>query len=175
MWIHDSYRLVDGTVADWFSQHGGNTHNLSGVDGEAWAGQGSMGPFLRTGDMFTDRLTLVNGEDVRIRMAFPAQPEPAVVDDLQLRVRLQDGTILLPDRLRSGGFAPTEFYPMWWTRTTQRRFPQATRPSSVLTSPGVISTVHRTSTLTLLHASCSRVARKAPLGWTGMRSGLLLR
>ena len=111
VWIHDSYRLVDGTVADWFSQHGGNTHNLSGVDGEAWAGQGSMGPFLRTGDMFTDRLTLVNGEDVRIRMAFPAQPEPAVVDDLQLRVRLQDGTILLPDRLRSGGFAPTEFYP----------------------------------------------------------------
>ena len=111
VWIHDSYRLVDQTVADWFSQHGGNTHDLSGVDGEAWSGQGSMGPFLRTGDMFTDRLTLVNGEDVRIRMAFPAQPEPAVVDDLQLRVRLQDGTILLPDRLRSGGFAPTEFYP----------------------------------------------------------------
>ena len=34
-----------------------------------------------------------------------------MVDDLQLRVRLEDGTILLPDRLREGGFAPTMFYP----------------------------------------------------------------
>ncbi len=111
VWIHDSYRLVNQSVADWFSQHGGTTQNLSGVDGEAWSGEGSVGPFLQTGDVFTNRLTLVDGEDVRIRMAFPAQPEPAMVDDLQLRVRLQDGTILLPDRLRSGGFAPTEFYP----------------------------------------------------------------
>ena len=58
----------------------------------------SVGPFLQTGDVFTQRLALMEGEDVRIRMAFPAQPEPAMVDDLQLRVRLEDGTILLPDR-----------------------------------------------------------------------------
>ena len=94
-----------------------------GVDGEAWAGQGSMGPFLRTGDMFTDRLTLVNGEDVRIRMAFPAQPEPAVVDDLQLRVRLQDGRYCCPTDCARVGSHQLNSTPMWWTRTTQRRFP----------------------------------------------------
>ena len=60
--------------------------------------------------MFTQRLTLLDGEDVRIRMAFPAQPEPAMVDDLQLSTsrRWHHLTARLPSR---GGFAPTEFYP----------------------------------------------------------------
>ncbi len=109
-WIHDSYRLSDGTVAEWFTEHGGNTGNLSGMDEHEWGGAGSMGPFLRTGEVFTQRLTPLYGQDVRVRMAFPAQPEPAMVDDLQLKVRLEDGTVLLPDRLQGDG-APTKFYP----------------------------------------------------------------
>ena len=89
----------------------GETSDLAGMVETGASLEDSVGPFLQTGDVFTQRLALMEGEDVRIRMAFPAQPEPAMVDDLQLRVRLEDGTILLPDRLREGGFAPTVFYP----------------------------------------------------------------
>ena len=110
-WVHDSYRLSSGSVADWFEQNKGETADLSGMVEVGAPLNQSVGPFLQTGDMFTQRLTLMQGEDVRIRMAFPAQPEPAMVDDLQLRIRLEDGTILLPDELREGEFAPTEFYP----------------------------------------------------------------
>ena len=110
-WVHDSYRLSSGSVAEWFAANGGETSDLAGMVETGASLEDSVGPFLQTGDVFTQRLALMEGEDVRIRMAFPAQPEPAMVDDLQLRVRLEDGTILLPDRLREGGFAPTVFYP----------------------------------------------------------------
>ncbi|RJU94639.1 MAG: hypothetical protein DWC03_02300 [Candidatus Poseidoniales archaeon] len=110
-WVHDSYRLTSGTVEEWFETNKGETEDIFGLISSGAPLNNSVGPFLETGDMFSQRLTVIEGEDVRIRMAFPAQPEPAMVDDLQLRVRLEDGTILLPDRLREGGFAPTEFYP----------------------------------------------------------------
>ena len=126
LWSRDRGRLVR-------AEHGGNTHDLSGVDGEAWAGQGSMGPFLRTGDMFTDRLTLVNGEDAHPH-GVSAQPEPAVVDDLQPAIRLKTGRFCRPTDCARVGSHQLNSTPMWWTQTTQRRFRQATRPSSVLTS-----------------------------------------
>ncbi len=108
-WIHDSYRLTDGSVTEWFSEKGGSAGNLSGMLDDGWGGEGSVGPYLQTGDVFSQRLTPLDGHDVRIRMAFPAQPEPGMVDDLQLRVRLEDGTLLLPDQLQADG-APTSFY-----------------------------------------------------------------
>ena len=110
-WVHDSYRLSSGSVAEWFEHNKGETSDLSGMVEAGASLNQSVGPFLQTGDVFTQRLTLIEGEDVRIRMAFPAQPEPAMVDDLQLRVRLENGMVLLPDELREGGFAPTEFFP----------------------------------------------------------------
>lgn len=110
-WIHDSYRLTSGSVEEWFEVNKGESGNLSGMIDAGAALDGVVGPFLQTGDVFSQRLALIDGEDVRIRMAFPAQPEPAMVDDLQLRVRLEDGTILLPDHQREGDFAPTQFYP----------------------------------------------------------------
>ena len=110
-WIHDSYRLTSGSVNDWFDTNKGDTGNLSGMIDNGAPLNGTVGPFLQTGDMYSQRLTLIDGADVRIRMAFPAQPEPAMVDDLQLRVRLEDGTVLLPDHQREGDFAPTLFYP----------------------------------------------------------------
>ncbi|MGB1766017.1 MAG: S8 family serine peptidase [Poseidonia sp.] len=108
-WIHDSYRLTDGSVAQWFETNGGTTANLSGMLDNDWNGEGSIGPYLQTGDVFTQRLTPLAGHDVRIRMSFPAQPEPAVVDDLQLRVRLEDGTVLLSNELQGDG-SPTLFF-----------------------------------------------------------------
>ena len=111
MWVHDSFQLKSGTVDDWFAAYGGETSNLSGMLANPWYGNESIGPFLQTGDVFTQRLLPLAGENVRIRLAYPAQPEPAMVDDLQLRIRLEDGTILLSDQLREGESAPTKFYP----------------------------------------------------------------
>lgn len=109
VWVHDSYRLPESSVEDWFDAHRGDANNLSGL-GLGWTGEEAVGPFLQTGGVFTQRLTPLEGHDVRIRMAFPAQPEPAMVDDLQLRVRLEDGTVLLADQHQANG-SPTAYYP----------------------------------------------------------------
>ena len=108
VWIHDSYRLKESGVGAWFDAYRGEANNLSGL-GQGWTGEGAIGPFLQTGEVFTQRLTPIEGKDVRIRLAFPAQPEPAMVDDLQLRVRLEDGTVLLADQLQADG-GPTSYY-----------------------------------------------------------------
>ena len=42
-------------------------------------------------------------------MAFPAQPEPAMIDDIQLRVELEDGTVFLPDQIQNDG-RPTAYF-----------------------------------------------------------------
>ncbi len=109
LWVHDSYRLVDSDVGAWFEAHASQTNNLAAFAQEPWSGEGAAGPFLQTGDVFRHRFTPQANEHVRIRLAFPAQPEPALVDDLQLRVVLEDGTVLLPDRLQADG-SPTQFY-----------------------------------------------------------------
>ena len=109
LWIHDSYRLVDGAVDSWVEERSQGQGNLSNFADTPWYGDGATGPFLSTGASFQQRLTPQENSSIRIRMAFPAQPEPAMVDDLQLRVRLEDGTVLLPDRIQADG-TPTKFY-----------------------------------------------------------------
>ena len=125
LWIHDSYRLKSGTVDEWFSANKGAEGNLSGMLASSWTGDESVGPFLQTGDVFTQRFVPLAEQDVRIRLAFPAQPEPAMVDDIQLRVRLEDGTILLPDRLQEGDYAPTQFYPSATDTNDTTAFPSS--------------------------------------------------
>ena len=88
----------------------------------------------------------MEGEDVRIRMAFPAQPEPAMVDDLQLRVRLEDGTILLPDRFEKV-VCSHRVYPEVADTNDTAAFPQRTKRWLGLTSHRAISSAHRTSML----------------------------
>ncbi len=109
LWIHDSYRLMESSVAEWLEVHQTGPNNLSGFEQNQWNGSGAIGPFLQTGDVFRQRLTPLVGEDVRVRLAHPAQPSPSLVDDLQLRVVLEDGTVLLPDRLQASG-EPTRHY-----------------------------------------------------------------
>ena len=106
LWIHDSYRLVDGTVQEWMTEHGASRNDTLA---NQWGGEGAVGPFLSTGEVFSRTLRPVEGENVSIRLAFTARPEPALVDDLQLRVRLEDGRVLVPDRLMSDG-RPVAFY-----------------------------------------------------------------
>jgi hypothetical protein len=108
VWVHDSYRLINSNPVDWMESYGGQQSNLSGFSEITWDGAGAAGPFLKTGERFQQRFSPLNGTDVAIRLAYPAQPEPTAVDDLQLRITFPDGTVVIPDRLHADG-TPTEF------------------------------------------------------------------
>ena len=106
-WVHDSFRL-NGSVNEWLEPRLAEGNTVEAVSNLTWHGEGATGPFLQTGDMWQRRFTPVDGEDVRLRLAFPAKPEPMLVDDVQLRVRLDDGRWLLGDRWQADG-TPTVF------------------------------------------------------------------
>jgi len=106
-WVHDSFRL-NGSVSEWLEPRLAEGNTVEALSNLTWQGEGATGPFLQTGDMWQRRFTPVDGEDVRLRLAFPAKPEPMLVDDVQLRVRLDDGRWLLGDRWQANG-TPTVF------------------------------------------------------------------
>ena len=108
VWAHDSYRLAGTTPSHWMEQYGGQQNNLSGFMEVSWDGSDALGPFLKTGERFQQRFTPIENSDVAVRLAFPAQPEPSMVDDLQLRIILPDGKVMIPDRIQADG-APTLF------------------------------------------------------------------
>ena len=108
-WVHDSFRL-NGSVNEWLEPRLAEGNTVEAVSNLTWQGEGATGPFLQTGDMWQRRFTPADGEDVRLRLAFPAKPEPMLVDDVQLRVRLDDGRWLLGDRWQANG-TPTVFGP----------------------------------------------------------------
>ena len=108
LWVHDSFRLTDQDVATWFAAKDTGANSLAGFELNQWDGSGAVGPFLRTGDTFQQRFTPMQGKDIRVRMAFPAQPAPSLVDDLQLRITLEDGTVMVPDFLQGDG-QPTRY------------------------------------------------------------------
>ena len=108
-WVHDSFRL-NGSVNEWLEPRLAEGNTVEAVSNLTWHGEGATGPFLQTGDLWQRRFTPVDGEDVRLRLAFPAKPEPMLVDDVQLRVRLDDGRWLLGDRWQANG-TPTVFGP----------------------------------------------------------------
>ncbi|MDB3879468.1 hypothetical protein N9295_01285, partial [bacterium] len=70
-----------------------------------WDGLGAQGPFLGTDDVFQQRFILQQGQDLDIRMAFQAKPEPHMVDDLQLLVKLPDGRFAVGDTYKENGFS----------------------------------------------------------------------
>ena len=106
-WAHDSFRL-NGSVDEWLAPRLAQGNTVEAVSNLTWRGEGAKGPFLQTGDVWQRRFIPVDGEDVRLRLAFPAKPEPMLVDDLQLRVQLDDGRWLLGDRWQVNG-TPTLF------------------------------------------------------------------
>ncbi len=109
LWAHDSYRLDNTTVTDWLGEFTDDGVGLDAFDEQPWFGQGASGPFLQTGDVFRHRFTPIENEPVQVRLAYPAKAQPALVDDLQLRIRLDDGTVMLADRIQGDG-TPTSFY-----------------------------------------------------------------
>ncbi len=62
-----------------------------------------MEPFLSTGDVFQQRFILQENESLDIRLSFQAKPEPHLVDDVQLMVRLPDGRFAVGEDYRQDG------------------------------------------------------------------------
>ncbi len=89
IWIHDSFRS-NLDISEWITSRlqGASSQDI----GESpWTGNGAEGPFLQTGDVWKKRLVPEQSGDLEIIMSFPAKPEPFIVDDLQLVVKMSNG------------------------------------------------------------------------------------
>ena len=84
------------------SQRQGDEEALENLLASPWNGSGAKGPFLATGDVWTERFELDGGR-LDVRLAWPAAPEPHLVDDLQLVVRLSDGTEAIAGTYQNDG------------------------------------------------------------------------
>ncbi len=105
IWIHDSYRLENVEPLDLINQRKGAGEPLESLLSTPWDGLGAQGPFLGTDDVFQQRFILQQGQDLDIRLAFQAKPEPHMVDDLQLLVKLPDGRFAVGDTYKENGFS----------------------------------------------------------------------
>lgn len=102
VWIHDSYRLLETAPSEHFGERVGDAEPIEYLMENAWDGEGAVGPFLATGDMFQQRFIL-NGDSLELRLSIQAKPEPHLVDDVQLMVRLPDGRFAVGESYRSDG------------------------------------------------------------------------
>lgn len=103
IWIHDSYRLINGSPSHHLSTRMGDSDPIENLMLDSWDGADSVGPFLSTGDVFQQRFILQGNESLDIRLAIQAKPEPHLVDDVQLMVRLPDGRFAVGEQYRQDG------------------------------------------------------------------------
>ena len=98
IWIHDSYQIegwqqhVEDRV--WAAEI--DAKPLDRVVQSGWNGNGAMGPFLKTGESHSWNLSLT-GEKIEVRLSWSPRPEPAQIDDLQLRLEFPDGSVAYGD------------------------------------------------------------------------------
>ena len=103
IWIHDSYRLLNDSPSNQLATRMGTSGPIENLMQQSWDGSGSVGPFLSTGDVFQQRFILQGNESLDVRLAIQAKPEPHLVDDVQLMVRLPDGRFALGEQYRQDG------------------------------------------------------------------------
>ena len=103
VWIHDSFRLADDVPSSHLSSRIGEGGPIEYLMNNTWDGSGAVGPFLSTGDVFQQRFILQENESLDIRLSFQAKPEPHLVDDVQLMVRLPDGRFAVGEDYRQDG------------------------------------------------------------------------
>ena len=122
LWIHDSFRLLDRSPQEWLLERQNDSGALENLVALPWNGSGAAGPFLKTGDVWVERFDLSGGV-FDARLAWAAAPEPHLVDDLQLIVRLSDGRITVANEYQNDGdstlyasqivdFSNTTLFPM---------------------------------------------------------------
>ena len=103
VWIHDSFRLNSDAPSSHLSNRYGEGMPIEYLMNNTWDGNGAMGPFLSTGDVFQQRFILRETESLEIRLSFQAKPEPHIIDDIQLMVRLPDGRFAVGEDYRQDG------------------------------------------------------------------------
>ncbi|MDC0055906.1 S8 family serine peptidase [Deltaproteobacteria bacterium] len=98
VWIHDSYQMENWqqNVEDrvWAAEIDGKP--LDRVIQSGWDGSGAMGPFIKTGESYSWNLSLT-GEQIDVRLSWSPRPEPAQIDDLQLKLEFPDGKVAYGD------------------------------------------------------------------------------
>jgi len=118
LWIHDSFRLLEQSPQAWLQQRQGEAEALENLVAAPWNGSGAVGPFLKTGEVWVERFDL-SGGPFDARLAWAAAPEPHLVDDLQLIVRLSDGRIVVANEYQNDGDSTLYFSEMvQFTNTT---------------------------------------------------------
>ena len=103
VWIHDSYRLMSELPSDHIADRENDLQPIEYLMDNPWDGEGASGPFLSTGDVFQQRFILQGDEPLDVQMSFQAKPEPHLVDDVQLMVRLPDGRFAVGGEYRNDG------------------------------------------------------------------------
>ena len=75
LWIHDSYRLVDSEPKDMLAQRSGPGNiSTEALASEAWDTEGMVGPFLKSGEVFTNRFVLQPNLDFEAFLSWPSSP-----------------------------------------------------------------------------------------------------
>ena len=94
VWVHDSFRMNDDArqqlAATWLAAPG--TRPLEQVVASPWGGEGAVGPFLTQGENISWDLSILPGQDLEVILSFNQRPFGSVSDDLNLIVRLPNGT-----------------------------------------------------------------------------------
>jgi len=106
------------------SQRNGNLTPLENLAENPWNGDGAVGPFLASGDIWTTRLSIEQGQPLDVTMAFPSSPEPYLVDDMLLVVRLSNGQVAISGKTNSDG-ANTLFYESVVNYSNDNSFPSS--------------------------------------------------
>ena len=103
IWIHDSYR-PSFDINEWLLGRI-DSGGLESLVENPWNGVGSQGPFLQTGETWTKRLVPNQQEDFEVVLSFPAKPEPFLVDDLRLTIRLSNGNVATGELYNESGYS----------------------------------------------------------------------
>ena len=103
VWIHDSFRLSDSSPVDVLNARKENATPIEYLMQNSWDGDGAVGPFLSTGDAFQQRFILQKNMSLDVHLSFQAKPEPHLVDDIQLMIRLPDGRFAVGEQYRQDG------------------------------------------------------------------------
>ena len=103
IWVHDSFRLNTDVPSSVLSDRIEEGDPIEYLMNNSWDGSGAIGPFLSTGDVFQQRFILQENESLDVRLSFQAKPEPHLVDDVLLMVRLPDGRFAVGENYRQDG------------------------------------------------------------------------
>lgn len=95
VWVVDSFRLLNGTPEGLLEERLNVVGATNLLANAPWDGADAAGPFLSEGESYNVNLTLADGQDLNVRLSYPASPGGAPVEDLVLRVTLDDGRVAL--------------------------------------------------------------------------------